>query len=142
MHSFRQINKQTLLLWSLLLCLTLLYAQEAILHVHNADHVHVHAVETHTHSATEAADYHGHFITASFVDDHHEGVATEVDISPDGLLKNVNSSSHFSIALFALFFILIICSTSQRFVRHWRDSKLILYRFYAISPPSRAPPQH
>ncbi len=142
MNSFRQRNRRTLLLWSLLLCLALLFAQGVKLHVHSLDHGHD---NHHSHAINEAGD-HGHLSKAHFThdtshNDHHDGVVSEVDISPDGLLKNVQNN-FFAIALFALFFTLMTFVSSRQLVQYCRESKLILHSYYVLSPPLRAPPQH
>jgi len=146
MDYFRPINRQTLLLWSLLLCLALLGAQEVKLHVHHLDHAsnglyaaqHAHAIDTY---AANKVGYHRSSFVHDTSHDHHGDTVSEVDISSDGLLKNINNNIH-SIALFFLFFTLITFVSSQLIVQRCRESKLILHQFYTISPPLRAPPQH
>ncbi len=142
MEFFRLTNKRTLLLWSLLLSLSLLCMQEAKLHVHDLDHGHHHG---HTH-AIDGAGGHAHLSKAHFAHDtshgdHHNGVISEVDISPDGVLKNANNSP-FTIALFIFFFTLLIFVSSRRLIQRCRESKLILHEYYVLSPPLRAPPQY
>jgi len=144
MEFFRRINKRTLLLWSLLLCLSLLCAQGVVLHVHSMDHGHDDQ-QSHIHAADEAND-HAHMSKAHFThdtshNDHHDSVASEIDVSPDGLLKN-SSNNIFAIALISFFFILVMFVPSQRLIHCCRESKLILHRNYVLSPPLRAPPQH
>jgi len=149
MTFFRLTNKPVLLLWSLLLSLSLLCAQGAKLHTHNLDHGHndhPNDYHSHIHSIIDEAGDHGHLSKAHFThdtshNDHHDGVISEVDISPDGLLKNANDNV-FEIVLFALFFTLMIFVSSRQLVQRCRESKLILHRYYVLSPPLRAPPQH
>ncbi len=133
MNYFRQLNRRTLLLWSLLLSLALLCAQGATLHIHsdqthNGDHDHIAAPLNKPHSALDISH-----------NEHHDG--SEIDLSADGLLKNTLNKV-FTIALFTLFFTLLIFSSSRQFTHHYRKNKLILYSYYLFSPPLRAPPQH
>ncbi len=127
-------------MWNLLLSLSLLCAQGVKLHVHNLDHEHD---NHHSHSIDEAGD-HSHLSKAHFAHDtshneQHDGVVSEVDISPNGLLKNTHNNI-FAVALFALFFTLMIFVSSRQFIQRSRESKLILHRYYVLSPPLRAPP--
>ncbi|MCF6336458.1 MAG: hypothetical protein L3J84_00695 [Gammaproteobacteria bacterium] len=133
-------------MWALLLSLALLCAQGTKLHVHNLDHGHNnHLINDHTHDAIDKAANHSYLSKAHFTHDtshdHHGSVVSEVDISPDGVLKNTNNSV-FSIALFALFFTLITFISSRQLVQRCRESKLTLHSDYLLSPPLRAPPQH
>jgi len=144
MEYFRRINKRTLLLWSLLLSLSLLCAQGAGLHVHSVDHGHD-ELQSHIHGADEADD-HTHMSKAHFThdtshNDHHDDVVSEIDVSPEGLLKNA-SNNIFSIALFTFFFILVMFVSSRQLIYCRREGKLILDKYYLLSPPLRAPPQY
>ncbi len=130
-------------MWSLLLSLALLCAQGAILHVHNLHHGQGDFyTDHHAHAIDEASD-HGHLSKAHFTHDtsheHHGGVMSEVDITPDRLSKSANNSV-FSIALFALFFTLMAFVSSRQLVQRSRENKLVPHRFYVLSPPLRAPP--
>jgi len=143
MGFFRRINKRTLLLWSLLLSLSLLCAQGVSLHAHSLDHEHD-GYHNHTHAIGEAND-HTHISKAHFThdtshNDHHDGVASEIDVSPDGLLKHSNTV--FAIALVVFLFTLITFVCSRQLLHYCRESKLIPHRHYVISPPLRAPPLH
>jgi len=144
MEFFRLINKRTLLLWSILLSLSLLCAQDIGLHVHNVDHGHD-KHQGHVHVANEADD-HAHMSVAHFAQDtthneHHDGLAAEVDVSPEGMLKNINIYV-FAIALITFFFIFEIFFSSQQLVYFRKENRLIFHSYYSLSPPSRAPPQH
>ncbi len=143
MKSFRQISRPTFLLGSLLLSLALLCVQGAKLHVHNLDHGHDNH-HTHTHAVDEASD-HTHLSKAHFAhdrshDDHHDGVVSEVDISPYRLLKNTNNN--VVTVLFSLFFTLMTFASSRWLYQCYRKNKLIFHSCYPISPPLRAPPQN
>lgn len=144
MEFLRRINKRTLLLWSLLLCLSLLCAQGVGLHVHSMDHGEDHH-QSHIHAADEAND-HAHMSKVHFThdishNDHHDSVVSEIDVNPDGLLKN-SSNNIFAIALISFFFILLMFVSSRQLVHCRRESKLTPNRYYLLTPPLRAPPQH
>ncbi len=132
-------------MWSLLLSLALLCAQGVTLHVHNLDHGHDDLYADHHTYAIDEASNHGHLSKTHFTHntshDHHDGVVSEVDITPDRLLKNANNSV-FSIALFALFFTLIAFVSSRQLVQRSRENKPVPHRFYVLSPPLRASPQY
>ncbi|MCF6211275.1 MAG: hypothetical protein L3K24_11565 [Gammaproteobacteria bacterium] len=138
MEFFHLANKQALLLWCFLLSLSLLCVQGAKLHVHDLDHGHIHAMDDvgdHSHLSK------AHFAHDTSHDEHHNGVISEVDISPDGVVKNANNSP-FTIALIIFFFALVIFFTSRQLVQRCREGKLIFHEYYVLSPPLRAPPQH
>ncbi len=126
MEFFRRINKRILLLWVLLLSLTLLCAQGTELHIHNLDHDHLSKA---------------HFIQDTSHGDHHHDGISEVEISPDEVLKTPNHNI-FSIALFALFFTLVMFVSSRQFIQHRLKNRPIIKEYYLFSPPLRAPPQH
>ena len=145
MEYFRQINRQTLLILSLLILLSLLTVQGVNLHVHSLDHGHGDH-QSHVHMIDEA-DGHSHLSKAHFThdtshNDHHGGSISEIDISSDGVLKKA-SSSIFAIALIIFLLALLIFAPSrQLIVGRWHERKLFSYRYYSLSPPLRAPPQH
>ena len=146
MDFFRQTNKRILLLWSVLLALMLLCAQGVKLHAHDLGHGDEHhSSDGHIH-AIEATGDHGYLSKVHFAHDtshseHHDDVVSEIDISPDGLLKNTNNSV-FAIMLFALFFILMVLISSRQLIQRCRESQLILRSCQIFSPPLRAPPQY
>ncbi len=124
MYFFRQTSKQTLLLWSLFLSLSLLCVQGGNLHVHNLDD--------------------GHLTNAHFTHDtsHHdldEHITSELNLSSDGVLKNLNNHN-FTIAFLVFFFTLTALLSSLLLTRHYRDNKPIFYEHHLLSPPLRAPP--
>ena len=130
-------------MWSLLLSLALLCAQGVKLHVHDLDHGHDNH-HSHAHVIDEASD-HGHLSKAhsshdTSHDDHHDSVASEIDVSPDGVLKNSNTV--FALALIVFFITLMIPASLRQRVHHRRENDFILHRDYALSPPLRAPPQN
>lgn len=139
MEYFRHITKRTLLRWSLLLSIALLCAQTVGLHVHmdyGHDGLHAHAaheMQDHTHLNTI------HFAYDIAHDIHPDNsVATEIELYPEGLLKNSNTV--FAIALVIFFVTLVIASVLRVWNFCGRDSKLVLHKHYTLSPPLRAPP--
>ncbi len=147
MEFFHPTNKQSkriVLLWCFLLSLSLLCVQGAKLHVHDLDHRHHHG-QIH---AIDGAGDHAHLSKAHFAHDtshgdHHNDVISEVDISPDGVLKNTNknaNNSPFTLALFIFFFTLAIFVASRRLIQRCREGKLTFHQYYVLSPPLRAPP--
>ncbi len=133
-----------MLLWSLLLILSLLCAQGVTLHIHNLGHEH-----TELHSLTpdinETNDHpylsRAHFSHDASHEAYHDEVISEIDISPDGLLKKM-ANNLIVIALFIFLFTLARLVSSAHFVRPFRKKKLIIQEHYVLSPPLRAPPQH
>ena len=148
MNFFRQINRRTLLLWSVLLCLALLCAQGVKLHVHNLDQEHGSHSSDYLGVGQVVADTgdHSHLSVAHLAhdishDEHHGDLVSEVDTNPYGLLKK-SPGNPFAIALCVLFFTLVIFISSGSLIQRCRESKLVLHRRYALSPPLRAPPLH
>ncbi len=138
MELFRQINKRILLLWSLLLCLALVCAQGVSLHIHIFDH------DEYPHQAHAIDDAeHNHISKAhsAFDTSHNNSTASDIDIDPDGMLKNT-SSSISAIAFISFFFTLIVFVSSRQLVYCRKESDVLLCRYYLISPPLRAPPLH
>jgi len=143
MDSIRQIDRRTLLLWALLLSLALLCSQGIRLHIHNHGHDHTHT------DSIDGADDHGHlsnlsnphFAHDTSHNDHHNGTIFEMDISPDRVSKTP-SDNIFAVVLFTFFFTLITSVFSRQLVQCRRESRLVLHKYYTLSPPLRAPPQH
>jgi len=134
-----------MILWSILLSLSLVFAQGATLHVHDMDHEH-HTHHNHGHEVIDSAHpaEHSHASKAHFSldashNDHHDDITSEVDVSPNGLLKA--SSAHvlfFAIIAFSL--LLTLPARVGQAVRYRGDSDLFHYHCYLFSPPLRAPP--
>ena len=142
MEYFRQKNKQTLMIWSLLLSFSLLCAQEMSLHTHDLEHVneqsHLYAMENgNDHKQLNAA----HFSHDTSHDDHHDSEISEVDISPVGVLKNTKTHI-FALALIVFVFMLVIFSASRQLIISRRKNRYVIHKRYILSPPLRAPPQH
>ncbi len=141
MKFFRQAQKRTLILWTVLLSLSILCAQGVKLHVHDFDHDH----GGHHHDQLDAEySEHAHSSEIHFAHDkshtdHHGGVIPEMDLSPDGLLKKVSNSVLVLALLAALSFLLlpgVVCQSS----RGPREQKSPLTKRYIHCPPLRAPP--
>jgi len=126
MEFFRQINKRTLLLWSLLLSLSLLCVQGAKLHVHDLDHGHLSKA---------------HFTHDTSHHDHSDGIISEINLSSEGVLKKAHNNT-VAIALLVFFFTLTAFFSSPQRTQHYRENKPILYEQHLLSPPLRAPPLH
>ncbi|MDH5259737.1 MAG: hypothetical protein OEX07_17115 [Gammaproteobacteria bacterium] len=140
MEYFRQINKQTLLIWSVLLSFSLLCAQEMSLHTHDLEHgseqSHLYAMD----------NDHKHFSAAHFSHDtshdvHHDSDISKVDISPVGVLKNTKTQI-LALALIVFIFMLVNFSASRQLIISRRKSRYVIQKRYILSPPLRAPPQH
>ncbi len=141
MEYFRQLNKRRFIVLSLLLSLLLLSMPSVKLHVHSLDHEHA-GDPGHSQSLVEKTSS-AYLSKAHFTHDlsheHNEEVISEVEVSNQGLLKNLNISS-LGLAIPMLFFTLMICVRSRPFIQRRRENKLIFYSYYLLSPPLRAPP--
>jgi len=126
MGFFRQISKRTLLLWSLFVSLCFLCSQGTTLHVHNFDSdTHI----SHSHMA-DKANNHAHLSNIHYAknkthDEHHDNIAPDIDVSPDGILKSL-SNNILTVALLALLFISVLSNSSHQVFHRCRESKLIL----------------
>lgn len=146
MEHFRRFKQWTVVLWCILLSLSLILAQGVTLHVHHQDHDH-HTHHHHGHdlidSAHDAEHSHSskaHFSLDASHDDHHNEIITEVDVSPNGLLKAPGTQVLFFV--FITFVLLLTLPTStRRAPRHRRESHPYHYLCYLFSPPLRAPPR-
>ena len=144
MIAFHQTNKKTLLLWSFILSLAILCAQGAKLHVHDLGHEH-HNNLSH-HQTIDDIDDHIHLSKLHFSHDeshtdHSHDIVSEVDVSPDGVLKN-SISKVYSIVFLAAFFSFFLFVASQSVIQRRLESTIFLNKHYTLSPPLRAPPQH
>lgn len=142
MEFFRRVNKRLLLLWGLLLFLSLLCVQGVALHIHSLDYGHG---DHHNYShAIEEESGHAHLSKAHFThdtshNDNHDGTVSEIDVSPDGLLKK-SSKNISSMALIAFFFILVMFVSSLQLIHRCSESRRSPQRFYFLNPPLRTPP--
>ncbi|MDF1644402.1 MAG: hypothetical protein P1U80_09480 [Pseudomonadales bacterium] len=143
MEFFRRINQRTLLLWSLLLSLSLLCAQGVGLHAHSVGHGHDER-QNHIDAADWVEDHaymgKAHFVHDRSHNDHHDGSASEIDLSPNGLLKNFQNI--FVLALIVFFIAVVTSLCSRHLIRRNRENEFTPHRYYTLSPPLRAPPQH
>ena len=127
---------------SIILLSLLVMGQGVTLHVHDLDHSH-----SHHQQVIDEAEYHDHHsnnlhyaIDGSHADHHDESV-TEIDITPNGVMKLVISQV---LIAFALIFYLLILPIRSHFlgrVHFANDLSLVKYLCYLLSPPLRAPPQ-
>ncbi len=142
MGFFRRIDRPTLLLWSLLLSLLLLCSQGATLHLHSLDHGQDKHL-SHAHATDEASDHthlsKAHYAHDSSHDEHHDVVLSEVDVSPNGVLKKLSNNT-LTLALFALLFTLLLSGSLRQVVHRHRENRLAPLERYLLSPPLRAPP--
>jgi hypothetical protein len=139
---FARNDKYTSMPWALLLCLTLLCVQGTRLHVHYLDCEH----EAST-GLTTADDNHGHaqhsnihLVTDSSHHHHSKTGMSELDVSPQGLLKKLSSIDSLLLAIVSIFTLLLPGFTRQAVQQH-HDSRFKTLRRYVLSPPLRAPPQ-
>jgi hypothetical protein len=142
---FRQTETRPLFLWILLLSIALLCAQGVTLHVHDLGHGldRKHDLQ-HSHIDSEFVAEHAHLSEAHLSTDvshgdHHDELVSELDASPDGLLKKV-STSVLTLALFAAVLALLFPHFYQLTFLRRRDKDVILSWRYLLSPPLRAPP--
>ncbi|MCF6218351.1 MAG: hypothetical protein L3J62_09740 [Gammaproteobacteria bacterium] len=127
-------------MWVLLLSLALLCVQSSQLHIHSLGHGH----DTHhSHTMDELADHlhlsKAHLIHDTSHSDHHSSLLSNIEINPDESLKKTHHTTP-AIALFVLFFSLILSPSSQQIHPHYHEAKRALYSRYTLSPPLRAPP--
>ena len=143
MFIYRRTYRRTVLLLSLLVFLSPLCSPSATLHVHSLDHGHDEYFD-HSHAVDEARDHSrlskAHYAHDVSHDDHHDGLVSEFDASPDGVLKSL-SNNIFALVLFALLFTLVSPAPSCRVVQRHRESTHPLHRPRLLSPPLRAPPR-
>ena len=140
MEYFRRLNRQSLLCGVLLLAMALICAQGVGLHIHGMEghgdyHSHEHAGgHVHMGKAHYVFDvsHHDH-------KDHHDTSDSQIDLSPDGLLKNAKTL--FAIALIVFLFILLGKVFTQRILFRRREYGHYICNHYIISPPLRAPPR-
>lgn len=124
---FRQTKTHALLPWIFSFSIALLCTQSVKLHAHGIGHDHD---QKHSHITHEVTAKHSHLSNAHlFTDishgDHHDEPVSELDASPDGLLKKV-STSKLALALFATVLTLLFPGFYRLiFLRH-RDKGVIL----------------
>lgn len=114
------------------------------MHAHMLDHGHDEYLD-HSHLSSEASDHSHmskpHLSNDTFHNDHSDESVTEIDVTPDGVLKNL-SNNIIALALFALLLILVLPVTSHQVRHRAHKDQSSLYHYYLISPPLRAPPHH
>lgn len=146
MQYLRRVSQRTKLVWGIVLCMALLFAQSATLHVHVLEHDHAHH---HNHEdvidTAHEHEHHSHMSSVHFSIDtthnnHHEKLGSEVEITPEVWFKHA-SSSVLVIAFLTFVLCLGLLSQAQHVFRPTKASFLANYRFYYCSPPLRAPPR-
>ena len=141
MRYFRQINRRTSIGCSLLLALLLLSGPGGKLHSHHLDiengsnSDHIHSIEMETSKTYLSKPHFAHDLSH----EHKHEVVSEVEVQNNGLLKNINNSV-LALAIIMLFGSLMISTPARLLIQRRRENKLILYDYYRISPPLRAPP--
>lgn len=132
-------HKTASYLWILFISVALLCAQGVKLHLHNLDHdhgsKHLSSIDDAKHSHMSVA----HLATDTSHIDHHNEVVTEIDASPDGLIKKGISDipEH---ALIAFVFSALLIGFYRSTIHRRRCSHTKVPWRYHISPPLRAPP--
>jgi len=134
-NHFRSNAKRYGLLWVFYLATTLVFIQGSNLHLDVHDHQHHnHEIAASGHEHVNVIHVFNHVVDAAH---SHETVA-EVDIIPDGVIKNL-ALGLLAIALLAS---AIITLVSQYLCRRisWHLNQGALPVFWRIRPPLRAPP--
>jgi hypothetical protein len=138
MKNLRNTKKPILYLLTIVLSVAIVCTQGAKLHVHNVDHQHdrlILAVDAMDHSHVNIA----HLATDNSHADHHDGVVTENDANPEGMLIKVSSSLP-ALAIFAALFALLLLGVYRHTFHRIREHEANYFWRYYLSPPLRAPP--
>lgn len=139
MIHFQHMKKRSLFLWVLLLSIALLCAQGVNLHLHGFGHEQGHSVApefTVEHSYQSGI----HLTTDTSHSDHHDEVISELDASPQALLKKISSNGSMQTIFIITFTFLFHRFYVLTFHRRRYDDDLIIAWRYILSPPLRAPP--
>ncbi len=141
MMIFWRTKKRTLFLLSILLSIAILCAQGVKLHVHSLDHDHE---QQHSNISSLGVAEHSDMSLAHLSadishTDHHDEAVSEIDASPDGLLKK-GASNIPEMALLAAIFTSLLLGFYQHTFHRRRDNEAIFRWRYHFSPPLRAPP--
>ena len=142
MKFFRHANQQKVWVWGILLSL-LVMGQGVTLHVHDLDHSH-----SHHQQVIDEAEHHDHhhinnlhFAIDGSHADHHDESVTEIDITPNGIVKLVISQMLIAFALIFFLLILPIRSNILGRLHVGNEASFVRSLCYLLSPPLRAPPQ-
>lgn len=136
MAYLRLIAQRYKLVWLLYLTLTFIGVQGVNIHLDVYDHQH-HAEE----AITSVHDHHSstHICgTTCNVNHGHESI-TELDITPEGIVKNLSSSSLILALLTSVIFVYLAPRCCVRISWRRNPNTLPLWQF-ALRPPLRAPP--
>ncbi len=129
-------RRQTILI--LCLALALMFVQGLQLHVHTYDHDHEHHEEgiISGHAHIDKA-HSAHSVPGT---EHHDEVLSEVDLLPEGLLKNLSFGALVIALLTAAVIVFLAPPLCARIIwRRNRNSPPVPWR-YSLRPPLRAPP--
>lgn len=144
MINFRHTNKKTLLLWSLILSLAILFAQGTKLHVHDLGPDHKNTPDHHQ-AINDSNDPVNlsklHFSHDNSHSEHLHDIVAEVDASPTGLLKN-SINKVYSVFFLVTIFSFFLFFPSQPVIQRRLENTIFPRKHYALSHPLRAPPQH
>lgn len=142
MQNFRKTNRPILYLWAITLCISLLFAQNLKLHIHDIGHEHV---AEHQHQSIGAAVEHRHISKIHFSSDgshadQHATLTYETELSPaSAILKNVTAKVFILALLTAVVTLLITAIYPYRLRPVYREH-FPTARRYQLYPPLRAPP--
>lgn len=137
----RQTKQRTLFLWTLLLSMALLCAQDLKLHIHILGNDH-NLLLSHTTPDTTTEHSHlskAHLTTDTSHGEHHNETPTELDLKPYSLLKKVASNLP-TLAFLASVFILFFPVFYRQAFNRRRDKDILPLWQPHFSPPLRAPP--
>lgn len=135
MYTSFNTDKQSYLIWALLLSLAIICAHGVKLHVHNMDHTHrpVESVGQHSHDSVFHLS-----LDTSHAEQHH-AVISEIDLGMNALLKDISGTvmtlaflvTLIALPLYRLFVLIIGRPRGHPESIPWR---------YSLGPPLRAPP--
>lgn len=136
-----QTSRHLKFLFSILLTLLLMCSLETKLHVHHFAHSHDNHLEQYHGSGVAGHHHHGkiHFSHDRSHHEHYGDFILEFDVIPDGLLKNI---IQHPLALVLFVFSILLLAPSARLLQRHHEKRPILDKYYLLSPPLRAPPQH
>ena len=141
MSHTRNTKAQLNMLPALLLCLMWLFVQGAKLHVHYQDCGHVPAVNGLASNSFEQHPTHArvHLVTDSAQHSHDMTGLSELDLSPEGLLKNLAGLGELLLAVIGVCLLLLPLFAPIR----WQPPRQAAPQpwRYIHCPPPRAPPQ-
>jgi hypothetical protein len=142
MHVSRKTSKRTQFRWLVFLSFALLCSQGMKFHLHGLDH----GVDDLHHAHQSVAAEHEHMTLSNLHplndlshSDHHDQRASEIDLSQNGLLKNLVSKVPALAFLVSILLLLLSVFIRGANFRHPRND-VVTYWTHHFSPPLRAPP--